>query len=350
MGQVPASEGSSKRRKLHVYENVRWGDLTAGPLSTGVYLSNKANRKLFELPPDRADELTEREKRFSGLQLWDLNAFRKNRLRDLVIGMQWEPQKTSHDPFAPDPVTGMRTKKQQYQLEEMRRDRDEFVKMVCDLANRGGPTDLISACKIAIERRPQSVPDIRALPQLEKVVKTAAKYMNREELYNLIHGIRRNDQVVQQKKTLYDDDVEVVELFANGTFNISHESGNVTPHNKRKCHSTKQNKNVLQNTTGTCAYGHFRGGGLSHIETMSEREMQRQRNSQASSSSSWFFSNGKQGETKDFLSGSHNEAENKREKRLNKILKNGRKTHDSKSNNEFEDTASSVVGCRVGAL
>jgi hypothetical protein len=50
------------------------------------------------------------------------------------------------------------------------------------------------------------------------------------------------------------------------------------------------------------------------------------------------------------LSGSHNEAENKREKRLNKILKNGRKTHDSKSNNEFEDTASSVVGCRVGAF
>ena len=196
---------------------MRWGDLTAGPLSTGVYMSKKANRKLFELPPDREDEMTEREKCFSGMQLWDLNAFRKDRLRDLVIDMPWEPQRTSHDPFAPDPKTGTRTKKQQFQLEEMRRDRDEFVKHVCDLANRGGPTDLISACKEAVNRRPQSIPDIRALPKLENVVKTAAKYMNREELYHLIHGIRRNDQVVQQKKTLYDDDVEVVELFANGT-------------------------------------------------------------------------------------------------------------------------------------
>ena len=172
---------------------------------------------MFELPPDREDELTEREKCFSGMQLWDLNAFRKDRLRDLVINMPWEPQRTSHDPFAPDSKTGTRTKKQQFQLEEMRRDRDEFVKHVCDLANRGGPTDLISACKEAVNRRPQSIPDIRALPKLENVVKTAAKYMNREELYHLIHGIRRNDQVEQQKKTLYDDDVEVVELFANGT-------------------------------------------------------------------------------------------------------------------------------------
>jgi hypothetical protein len=219
MGNTSSSssgDGGKVKRKLHVYENVRWGDLTAGPLSTGVYLSKKNNRKLFELPPDRDVELTESEKRFSGLQMWDLNAFRKDRLRDLVIEMPWIPEKTPHDPYAPDPVTGMRTKKQRYQLEEMKKDRDEFVKEVCDLAKRGGPTDLISACKIATTRTLQSVPDIRAIPELEKVVKTAAKYMNREELFNLIHAIRRNEHV-HNRKSLHDDDVEVVELFANGT-------------------------------------------------------------------------------------------------------------------------------------
>ena len=52
-----------------------------GPLSVGVYMSKKANRKLFELPPDREDELTEREKCFSGMQLWDSTRFERIGLR-----------------------------------------------------------------------------------------------------------------------------------------------------------------------------------------------------------------------------------------------------------------------------
>ena len=89
-------------------------------------------------------------------------------------------------------------------------------------------------------------------------------------------------------------------------------------------------------------------GDLSRIETMSEREMERQRKSQASSSS--WFSKGKQGETKVLLSSStsssHNKVENKREHK--KILKHNKKSQDSKSNSEFEDTSSSVIGCRIG--
>ena len=78
--------------------------------------------------------------------------------------------------------------------------------------------------------------------------------------------------------------------------------------------------------------------------------MERQRKSQASSSSSWLFSKGKQGETKVLLSSStsssHNKVENKREHK--KVLKHEKKSQDSKSNSEFEDTSSSVVGCRIG--
>ena len=76
--------------------------------------------------------------------------------------------------------------------------------------------------------------------------------------------------------------------------------------------------------------------------------MERQRKSQASSSS--WFSKGKQGETKVLLSSStnssHNKVENKREHK--KILKHNKKSQDSKSNSEFEDTSSSVIGCRIG--
>lgn len=172
-------------------------------------------------------------------------------MKEIVISEIWKPQRTKQDPYAPDPVTGMRTKKQQYQIEEMRKDRAAFVKKVTALASRGGPTDLISACKIATGRK--NIPDIRALPELEVVVKTAAKYMNREELFNLIHEIRRNDQGVVQTKSLNEDDVEVVELFANGT----------------------------------CAYAHFRGGNLSLIETMSKRELQRLRRSKKKAKKTW---------------------------------------------------------------
>jgi len=210
---------SKKSSRLYAYDDVRVGDVSGGWTCCGV-----GSQRLFRMPDSREDELTDTELGFAGCQIWDLKAFGKDDLQKLIENMPWKSHDISSNETNATSKSGIRTKKQQETLDHLRAEKAAHLKEVLKLARKGGPTDLIDACKLAVDKAMSY--DIRSVPELESVVKNAAKFMLREELQNLVFGIRHIEQ--SKIRGMNDDDARVVELFANGT----------------------------------CAYGHFRGGGL----------------------------------------------------------------------------------------
>lgn len=129
-------------------------------------------------------------------------------------------------------MTRAQREKDRDRILQVKKDKAALVKEVLALARRGGSNGLIDACKVAMNKKLANVHDIRSIPELERVIKTAAQYMSRQELWKLIFQIRGIEN--QTRKGMDDDDARVVELFANGT----------------------------------CIYGHFRGGKLGHWDKM----------------------------------------------------------------------------------